>query len=198
MMDEMSEDLREYLDALNKMAQSGQSLPIMSGFVLAWWGAILTLASIASLIVIDRGRSDLIAYIWPIVILAGWVGSRLIRVRLGLDRRDGAAAYPNRSSRAIWLAAGAVSSLLIGLESFELIDLAGRAYVIVFFLCGLALVATAYTVSEPLLLLSAGGWIASGFVSLFIDSSQMAVFALTAVTCGVFLAIPGLIIGLRK
>lgn|GEM_PF-3857747 len=197
MTDRAGEELREYIGELARVARTGQSLSIISGYHLAWWGAIVSLACAFELALMASGAAIHDGYIWASLILVGWIGGRLLQRRLNAPERAGSLSYANRVTRYVWLGVGIGACLIIGAEFTQLADLAGRGYFVVFSLCALGLVATAAAGAEPLLLLSGAGWFLAGFGTLFLPASTQIVFWVTIVSCLVFLVIPGVIIARR-
>ena len=198
MRENISEDLRDHLAELKTMARLGQSAPVISGFYLAWWGFILTLAALISVQFINQDRAELVAYTWPALVTIAWIVSRLLRRRMSASSNDAASTMTNRVTSAVWVFTGLVSTAIILLEAAGMIDLAGRGYFLIFQLCALSFVVTAMVSYEPLLLMSGVGWAVLGFASLFLSNSPELIFMATAVATSACLALPGLIIAMRK
>ena len=193
-----TEDLREFVEELESMAREGQSLSIVSGFHLAWWGVVIALASLLNLgiIIYDLRLSS--EPIWGALIVIGWLGGRLLRQKLNRPARQGHSTYANRVTAYVWVSVGILASFIIFGEGSGYVDFGGRGYFIVFLMCGLGLIATAAAGSEPLLLLSGAGWFAMGLVSLFFMPAAPFIYAITVMTCIVCLVLPGAIIGVRS
>lgn len=198
MRENISEDLRDHLEELKSMARLGQSTPVISGFYLAWWGLVLTLAALVSAQLINQGRDEFVAYVWPALVTVGWIVSRLLRRRMSANSNAAASTMTNRVTRAVWVFTGLVSTAIILLEATGMVDLAGRGYFLIFQLCALSFVVTAMVSYEPLLLMSGVGWALLGFASLLLGNSPSLIFMATAVATSACLALPGLIIAMRK
>jgi len=153
---------------------------------------------LAHLMAIAEAFPFKIAYIWPVTMLIGWLGSIILQRKLNLFRRHGALAYVNRVTRYVWFGIGFASTLVILMETSQLADFAGRGYFIIFLLCGLGLVTTSAAGSEPLLLLSGIGWFLFGFASLFFPPTTQIIYGVSVIASVILLILPGLIIGIRK
>jgi len=193
-----SEELREFVEELTSMARTGQSLSIISGFHLAWWGGLVALTSLVSLLAVTNDYPLEPVYIWPASMFIGWVGNSLLHKKLNLSARQGALAYVNRVTSYTWATVGLVATLVVFAEAGQMIDFGGRAYFVVFLLCGIGLVVTSAAGTEPLLLLAGVGWLLIAFVSLFFSPQALISYCLTMIACVVFLVLPGLIIGVRQ
>lgn len=194
-----TEDLREFVEELESMAREGQSLSIVSGFHLAWWGGVIALASLLNLGIIIYDLPLRSEPIWGALIVIGWLGGRVLQQKLNRSaRQQGRSTYANRVTAYVWASVGILASFIIFGEGSGYIDFGGRGYFIVFLMCGLGLIATAAAGSEPLLLLSGAGWFAMGLVSLFFMPAAPFIYAITVITCIVCLVLPGAIIGVRS
>lgn len=180
------------------MARSGQSLSLISGFHMAWWGGVIAAACFVSLIMIFYSLPFIGPYIWPAAIFIGWVGGRIMHRKLGLSSRHGVMSYSNRVTRYVWIGVGVISSCVLLAEVSQLVDFAGRGYLMIFLLCGLGLIVSSAAGNEPLLMLSGLGWFGVGILSLFYTPSAPIVYGATAIACIVFMTFPGLVIALRK
>lgn len=198
MFQEDHNDLRHFVEELAEMARTGQSLSIISGFHLAWWGCIVAFTLLIELYAKHNQIELAEIYLWPVTITLGWSGGHLLHKKLRLSQKKGALAYANRVTTYVWVTIGLVSVGVLLSEVSLLVSFGGRGYFVLFLLSGLGLVATAAAGSEPLLLLSGAGWILTGFASLFFPILFEAIEILTIIGCLIFLVLPGLIIGLRK
>lgn len=194
----MSEDLREHIEELNRMVEAGRATPVVSGYVLAWWGGSVAALALMSVAALRFGRSDVISIIWPVGIALAWITGRQLGKNLNASPVQVASTSANRATRLVWFVVGIMSTLLIVGESFGLISLGGRAYFPVFILCGMALMTTSIVASEPLLLMSAIGWFMAGIVSLFVAPSSEVTYGMTALAASVFLVVPGLVMAKRN
>lgn len=180
------------------MARTGQTLSIVSGFHIAWWGTLVAVACGLSWWVDSASYPINTAYIWFVLPCIGWLGGRVLHKKLHLDQRKGAYAYANRVTKHVWVAIGLSASLMLGVEILNITSFAGRGYFVIFLMCAIGLVATAAAGRESLLLLSAAGWVFTACFTLFFSSSAHIVYMATVVACLVFLVLPGLVIGMRK
>lgn len=180
------------------MARQGQSLSIISGFHLAWWGGIVAVASLLNLLIILYNFKLSGELVWAGLITVGWAGGRVLQRRLNRSVRIGRIAYANRVTSYVWIGVGVIASFVIFAEASGYVDFGGRGYFIVFLMCGLGLLATAAAASEPLLLLSGAGWFGVGVASLFAPPAAPLIYGLSIISCVVFFVLPGLVIGVRS
>lgn len=192
-----TEELREFIEELATMARTGQSLSIISGFHMAWWGGVVALACLLDMIKIFYALPIGEAYIWAFAMLTGWVGNSVLTRKFKHSKRAGALAYVNRVTRYVWFSIGLISTLVLLFEAMELVDFAGRGYFIIFLMCGIGLVTTSAAGNEPLLLLSGIGWFVFGFGSVLFKPTEAVAYGVTVIACLVLLVLPGLIIGIR-
>jgi len=193
-----TEELREFIEELAVMARTGQSLSIISGFHMAWWGGVVTLGCLLCLVKILYGFPVGDGHIWAVAMMIGWIGNSFLTIKFKQSKRAGALAYANRVTRYVWFGIGLVSTLVILFEATELANFAERGYFIVFLLCGIGLVTTSAAGNEPLLLLSGIGWFVFGFASLLFAPNETIAYGATVIACVVLLVLPGLIIGIRS
>ena len=192
------EELLACVEELTEIARTGQSIQLVSGLHMAWWGFVVATAAATSLIAIGQAWPTLDIHIWLCAMLIGWLGSRLLVRRSSNATNSGSSAAPNHSTRVIWLGIGIAATLVTLGEAADLFDFGGRAYFIIFLLCALGLLSTGAAAKEPLLYLSAAGWFGVGAVSLFLAPSNLVIYSATIIACLIFLVVPGLIIGARS
>ncbi len=179
------------------MARQGQSLSIISGFHLAWWGVIIALVSLLSLIILVYELPVRIEPVWAVMIMIGWFGGRILQHKLNRSGRPGRSTHANRVTSYVWIGVGLAATFVTFAEGGGYIDFGGRGYFIIFLMCGLGLIATSAAGSEPLLLLSGAGWFGTGCISLFFPPAALVLYSITVISCLIFLVLPGLIIGIR-
>lgn len=196
--EDATKELREFVEELTDIARSGQSISIVSGFHIAWWGTVVTLACLLNLLAVEYGLPLKDQYIWPVTMLAGWLGSRYIRGKLRRSKRAGKLAFANQVTQRVWMAIGIAATVVILTEASQIVSFAGRGYFIIFVLCALGLITTASVTNEPLLILSGAGWFLVGGGSLFLPPSTELIYAATIIASIIFLVVPGLVIGVRQ
>lgn len=196
--DEATKEIREFVEELTVIARSGQSISIISGYHLAWWGGVVAVCCLINLLAVEYSLPLHDQYIWPVAICLGWFGSRYVSKMMRDNGRTGKRSFANQVAQRVWLAIGVTASLIIFVEASQIVSFAGRGYFIIFTLCAIGLVTTAAVANEPLLGLSGAGWFASGAITLFFVPSASLVYAVTVIACIIFLVIPGLIIGFRQ
>lgn len=196
--EDAKEELRDFIEELTDIARTAQSVSIISGYHLAWWGGVVTLACLLSLASLQQHLPLSEIYIWPATMVMGWIGSYLLRRKFLSARQSGLASEANRISRSVWISIGIAAAIVTIGEAISIFEFGGRAYFIVFLLCALGLIMTAAAVNEPLLFLSGAGWFLVGIGSLFFVPTAPVLYAATIVACLVFLILPGLVMGVRR
>lgn len=194
----MSEDLREHIEGLTNMVRSDVTTPVIAGYMLGWWGTSVAVLSLVSLALFELELETYVSALWLGGVVLSWLGGRLFARRFNLKGKHGAHTRANRITCVIWLTTGVASGAIIGAETLQWIELGVRGYLLVFILCACALAGTSIAISEPLLLLSAIGWVLVAVISFMIEVTQPVLFAMTAIAAGLFLAVPGIIIAQRE
>lgn len=198
MSGDAQEDLREFLEELSDIARVGQTISIVSGFHMAWWGGVVACACIFSLLASYQSIPIGDVHIWPITMLLGWIGSRWLGRKIAANPRRGEVAKANRTPTYVWASIGIAASIVTIGEAAHVFDFGGRAYFIVFLLCACGLIMTAAATNERLLLLSGAGWFVIGIISLSLPPFLPIIYGATIIACLVFMFLPGLIIATRK
>ena len=195
-MSEHPENLIDVEEIARLMKQAGK-LSVSTGYILFWWGLLLTAASLIGRFLLDN-ESELFQYIFPATCLIGWLGGVIVNRTFKLKSRDGEVAYGNSVSRSVWVASGLVITSLLVLNFLGYQASEDSLFSIVALVCAISLVATAAACETNILFFAASGWAATAIYAYALPATTEALLVYSAAACFLFLALPGLSIALRR
>lgn len=122
--------LRDDLDYIRDLAESGARAPLLGGRFLAWWGGVVTLAYLGHYLAIEGvfGLAPrLIPWMWLAFMIVGLGGFFILLALMPRDK-PGRGSAGNRAEQSIWMFAGlAIFAFFLGAIAAQFLSGAGAA-----------------------------------------------------------------------
>ena len=197
MVTQGTDELKAQIAHLERMAESGQSIPLQSGAIFILWGLLVALAGFLAHLAIILNADSAVIIIWVTVMVAGWPLKLLVERRLGLKARDGSASYGNEVTRTVWAVAGLTIIGYLFLASLS--EVPGENIpVVALLMSGLALVASAAATQMRLLYISGIGIILTGLANEYWQFGPNMINLVVSIAAVMFIVVPGIFLIMRS